>query len=123
MVVTSRANTGPIRQRTPVLFKPDTTSELPEGIEMEEQLLYVKQGYSSMIKVIVYNLSKHNITLQGHSMIGTLQLVRSVTVAEVKESQGKGSDNQKLSEQRTEQSSMAKEPLPEVALSNLTVQQ
>lgn len=90
---------------------------------MEEQLLYVKQGYSSMIKVIVYNLSKHNITLQGHSMIGTLQLVRSVTVAEVKESQGKGSDNQKLSEQRTEQSSMAKEPLPEVALSNLTVQQ
>ena len=76
-----------------------------------------------MVKVTVYNSSKHDITLQGHSMIGTLQLVRSVTVAEVKESQGNGSNNQVLHHGGTEQSSMVEGTLPEVDLSNLTAQQ
>ena len=41
--VTCRANTGPVGRPTPVLFEPDETSPWPNGLEVSETLLTVKE--------------------------------------------------------------------------------
>lgn len=83
--VSCRANTGPISGRTPVLFEPDVLGQWPEGLEVSEGLMCVKQGNSSQVKISIYNHSKHNITLRGRTILGCLQPVKSINAVDVKE--------------------------------------
>ena len=82
----SRANTGPISRRIPVLFEPDELGHWTTGlmVHVHEALTTVNNGNTSIIDLQVTNNTDHNITLPGGTVLGRLQLVRSVTPVEVR---------------------------------------
>ena len=82
--VPCRANTGPINRTVPVLFEPIDNTELPSGLLLQEELKSIKQGNCSLMNVKITNQTNHDIILPGRTVLGHLQLVRSVTPIEVK---------------------------------------
>ena len=82
--VTCHANTGPLERKTPVLFEPLSEFELPYGLALSETLLCADKGSSSRLNVKVCNTTNHDIHLKGRTVLGHLQLVKSVTSLEVK---------------------------------------
>eukprot|EP00794_Sanderia_malayensis_P003899 gene3899-4443_t len=78
-----RINSGHVDKDTPVMFENDVFQSLPNGIEIDETLIYLKGGNNVRVNLIVSNTSAHNIVLKGRTVIGTLQLVRSVTPIDV----------------------------------------
>ena len=121
-----RAYTGPVEKLTPVLFVPETLAEWPDGLEVTENLLNIKPGKTSRVKVAVYNGTDYDIVLKNRTMLGCLRAVQSVTAAEVrltdKEAQG---SNEKPEEEQfhesppipQQQSEGGLNPLPAVDLS------
>ena len=69
---------------TPVIFESDVMDSLPNGIEIEESLLYLKGGNCVKVNVVASNTSLHDVVHKNRTVIGTLHLVRSVTPADVK---------------------------------------
>ncbi len=121
--VLCRANTGPIN-RTPVLFEPIHNTELPSGLSLQEELKSVKQGNCSLMNVKITNQTNHDIILHGRTVIGHLQLVRSVTLIEVKLKEPKSSPNQHVEENKREESdAVVVENLPPVDLTGLNSEQ
>ena len=82
--VSCKANTGPVGRLTKVLFEPDETSPLPNGLEVSETLLSIKKGKSSQVDIDITNNTSHEIVLRGRTLLGRIQLVQSVTPVEVK---------------------------------------
>ena len=77
--VPCRANTGPINRTVPVLFEPIDNTELPSGLLLQEELYKsIKQGNCSLMNVKITNQTNHDIILPGRTVVGHLQLVRSV---------------------------------------------
>ena len=72
-------------KRTPVLFQPqaDEKELRPEGLELNETLLMLKHGPSSQIGIEVSNTTGHDMKLRNRTVLGSLQMVRSVTPVEV----------------------------------------
>ena len=79
-----RVNAGFMDRGTPVIFESDVMDSLPNGIEIEESLLYLKGGNCVKVNVVASNTSLHDVVLKNRTVIGTLHLVRSVTPADVK---------------------------------------
>ena len=84
VVVSCRANTGPVNKKMPVLFEPNESVQLPEGLEVNETLLNIKPGKTSMVQIAVYNGTDHDISLRSRTSLGVLQAVKSVTAADVR---------------------------------------
>ena len=80
----SRANTGAIHRRTPVLFEPDEVGQWPSGLTVHESLTTVKEGDANILPVTVTSNSNNNVNLPGWVLLERLQLVRLVTPVEVK---------------------------------------
>ena len=78
------ANTTGLDKRTPVIFEPDEAAPWPDGLSMPETVLCVKHGKSRTVSVEVTNMSNSDISLQGRTVLGRLEPVRSVTPLEVK---------------------------------------
>ena len=51
--VPCRANTGPIRQMTPVIFEPDELATWPSGLAVHESLTTVKEGDATILPIAV----------------------------------------------------------------------
>ena len=83
MNISCMVNHGPIiANRTPVIFKPDKLRPWPNGptgLVIPEKLFAVKQGKSNQIEIMVTNTTKHDILLPNPTVIGRIDLVRSVT--------------------------------------------
>jgi len=84
VAVTCSVNTGPTESRLPVLFEPDVESPWPSGLEVPETLVTIRGGASSRVKIQVRNTTDHDITLRNRTVLGKLQLVKSVTPLEVR---------------------------------------
>ena len=82
--VKCRANTGPVEKTTPVLFEPSSEQSWPGGLEISEELLTIPYGSACRVQINVSNTSDHDITLNKRTVLGTLQLVKSVTPQEVR---------------------------------------
>ena len=76
-------NTDQLSKRTLVLFQSDEKELWPEGLELNETLLTFKHGSSSQIGIKVSNTTDHDIKLRNRAVLGSLQMVLSVTQAEV----------------------------------------
>ena len=76
-------NTGLLSKRTPVLFQPDEKGLWPEGLKLNETLLMLKRGFSFQIGIEVSNTTGHDIRLRNQTVLGSLQMVYSVTSVEV----------------------------------------
>lgn len=81
--VPCRANTGSVERKMPVLFEPDM-EQLPSGLQISDTLLSISRGTSSRINTSVSNTTCHDIILNKRTVLGRLQLVKSVTLLEVK---------------------------------------
>ena len=122
--VPCRANTGPVNRTLPVLFESIDNNELPLGLSMQEELKSVKQGNCSLMNVKITNQTNHDIILHGRTVIGHLQMVRSVTPIKVKLKEPKLSPNQHVEEnEREESDAVVVENLPPVDLTGLNSEQ
>ena len=79
-----RANTGPVEKRIPVFFEPSSEQAWPSSLQITEELLTIPHGSSCRVKINVSNTSNHEITFNKRTVLGTLQLVKSVTPQEVR---------------------------------------
>ena len=95
--ISCRVKTGPIDHKLPVLFTPEESC-WPEGIEVTERLLSVGMGNSQRVEIPIYNSTSANISVPGRTVLGQLELVRSVTPVEVKRVEREMSDAQETSE-------------------------
>ena len=77
--VKCRANTGPVEERIPVLFEPNVEPSWPSGLQISEELLSIPRGSSCQVRINVSNTSNHDITLRKRTVLGELELVKSVT--------------------------------------------
>ena len=77
-------STGPTESRLPELFEPDVELPWPTGLEVPETLVTLRGGTSSHIGIQVKNTTDHDITLKKRTMLGKLELVKSVTPLEVR---------------------------------------
>ena len=122
--VPCRANTGPINRTVPVLFEPIDNTELPSGLLLQEELKSIKQGNCSLMNVKITNQTNHDIILPGRTVVGHLQLVRSVTPIEVKLKEPKATTNQHCDQtQSKEYDNVSAENLPPVDLTGLNGEQ
>ncbi len=67
-----------------MLFEPDLSTSISSGLELTQTLFVLSKGKSPRVSIQINNPSKHDILLKGRTMLGTLQLVKSVTPLEVK---------------------------------------
>ena len=98
--VPCRLNHGPLEVETPVIFEPDESSELPNGLVAQEALLTIKPGKSSKVNIEIVNVSKHDIVIPKRSVIGRIELLQSVTPLDVKlnESPEKSKDTDRVTQ-------------------------
>ena len=83
--VKCRVNTGPIHRLTPVMFEPlCDMNGVDSHLQINETLLTVKKGKASFISIPIHNHSKHDVILNGRTIIGNLQMIKSVTPIPVK---------------------------------------
>ena len=84
MRIDCRINTQLNKSKTPMLFEPTDTFQLPEGLVLSEKLITIPGGHCSRIKVDVENTSGHPIMLSNNTCLGQIQQVRSITPVDVK---------------------------------------
>ena len=84
ITVHCRANVGVINSKTPVLFEPDVSISVSSGLELTQTLLVLPKGKSPRVSIQIKNPSSHDILLKGRTVLGSLQLVKSVTPLAVK---------------------------------------
>ena len=82
--VPCRLNHGPITSATPVLFEPDETVSLPNGLSINDRLLTLKPGKSTRVMFEIENAAQHDIVLPKRTLLGRIQLVQSVTPVDVR---------------------------------------
>ena len=121
--VQCRANTGPVRDTIPVLYEPDEHSELPFGLATQEELKTVKNGKSTLMQIKVTNNTDHDITLPGRTVLGHLQLVRSVTPFEVRFKENKNGEKHCVVVQNNHVNEIADDNVPPINLTGLTTTQ
>ncbi len=79
---------GPIQKVTPVLFEPDETGQIPAGLNVTDTLLSLKPGRSPTVSITVFNTHSNSITLPGRTVLGKLNLVKSVTPVDIENKSG-----------------------------------
>ena len=83
IVVSCRAAVGPV-SKIPFLFELDPDQSWPSGLDIPETEVTVAGGSTCRVYIRVDNLTKHDITLKGRTILGHLQQVKSFTPLEVK---------------------------------------
>jgi len=124
--VSCRANTGPVLTNVPVLFEPVELSQWPTGLEIFETLKSIKKGSVSRVDIEVHNTSDHDITLPRCTLLGRLQLIKSVIPMEVKlAADSKESESRFADELSTgiREGDTGPDAAPEVDMTGLTTQQ
>ena len=79
LIIKCYANTGHVDCRQPVMFEPDPEGCWPEGLEVSESILSIPRGSSCHINIPVANTSDYEIYVHPKTIIGSLQLISSIT--------------------------------------------
>ena len=69
---------GPVPEGMPVIFEPKEDSELPDGLELGEELTKIAPGTSSHVTILVRNNTDRNILLKRRTELGRVHMVKSV---------------------------------------------
>ena len=129
------ANTGPVEETTLVLFEPDELTPWPDGLSVHETVTTVKQGSTSQVKIDVTNTTNHDIVVRKHTVLESLQLIKSITPVEVKLAEKSSKEKERtVTATQSQVNAMVKgtrerdntnddQFLPEVDLSGLTERQ
>ena len=66
-----------------MVFEPNVLETVPPGLEINQSLYTLKRGSSSKLGIEVHNSSNHDIRIPRRTLLGHVELVRSVTPVEV----------------------------------------
>ena len=77
--IKARASTGYIAKPTTALFETEMIGHLPDGLQVNQMLITLKRGTKQMLSTDIENLIDHDIRLRSNTLVGHLQLVKSVT--------------------------------------------
>ena len=69
--------------KTPVVFEPNVLETVSPGLEINQSLHTLKRGSSSKLGIEVHSSSNHDICIPRRTLLGYVDLVRSVTPVEV----------------------------------------
>ena len=78
-----RGNAVINENKTPILFTPDEIQAWPPGLEINETLATICKGKSFRINIEIYNSADHPILHNGRTVLGRVELVKSITPFEV----------------------------------------
>ena len=87
--VTCKIQSTVVDERIPIVFEPEISEVLPEGVEFHTSLLHLKKGNNTRITISVINRSTRDIKLNGRIEIGEINLVDSVTPVQVQQMERK----------------------------------
>ena len=73
-----RVHLGPVTEELPIIFEPKEESDLPEGLELSEELSRIIPGTSSQVTILVHNSTIRNILLKRRTELGQIYMVKSV---------------------------------------------
>ena len=62
----------------PKIFEPNRDSELPEGLELGEELTEIAPGTSYQVTILVRNNTDRNILLKRRTELDRVHMVKSV---------------------------------------------
>ena len=82
--VSCRANLSLNEKWTPVIFEPHVNPDVPDGLSVTEVVLNLKGGSCQLFNLQIVNSTDHDILLPGRTQLGSMQLVCSITPADVK---------------------------------------
>jgi len=69
---------GPVPEGMPMIFEPKEDSELPDGLELSEELTKITPGTSSHVTILVRNNTDRNIVIKRRTELGRVHMVKSV---------------------------------------------
>ena len=124
-----RCDIGLVERQIPVLFEPDLDAHVPPGIEICQSLEMLKRENCSKVYVQVINNTAHDIALKGRTVLGTLQLVRSITPAEVQrkeipvQQEVRQIETATSGQEQNDSADFAEELVPNVSLGELSEEQ
>ena len=61
-----------------MIFEPKEDSELPDGLELSEELIKITPGTSSHVTILVRNNTDRNIVIKRRTELGRVHMVKSV---------------------------------------------
>ena len=76
-------------RKTPVLFESEVEELLPSGVILQTSVLKLKKGINTGVSVTVTNTNMNEVWLSGRLLLGNLQMIKSVTPAEVQRTDDK----------------------------------
>ena len=89
---------GPVPEGVPMIFEPREDSELPDGLELSEELTKIASGTSSHVTILVRNNTDRNIVIKRRTELGRVHMVKSVlpipNPPDQKYTQGEGDSQQ-----------------------------
>ena len=72
-----------LERKIPVLFEPEVEDVMPFGVTVQTSIINLKKGINTTVSVSVTNTNINEVWLPGRLSIGNLQMVKSVTPADV----------------------------------------
>ena len=76
--VKCRVHLGPVAEELPIIFEPKEEGDLPEGLQLFEELSKIAPGTSSQVTILVHNNIDKYILLKRRTELGQIQMVKSV---------------------------------------------
>ena len=74
--------------KTFVLFAPDENQQWPPGLELTEKLILIPLRKSIRVNLDVYNSTDHPIMLKSRTVLGRIELLKSITPFDVRRKDG-----------------------------------
>ena len=76
--VKCRIHLGPVPEGMPMIFEPKEESEIPDGLDVSEELTKISPGTSSQVTILVRNNTDRNILLKRRKELGRIHMVKSL---------------------------------------------
>ena len=83
VIIPCQVNLITTSAKTPVVFEPNILETVQPGLEINQSSHTLKRGSSSKQGIEVHNSSNHDIRIPRRTLLGHVELVRSVTPVEV----------------------------------------
>ena len=85
IILSLHADVGPIKTSIPVMFEPEDSPYMPQGLVISATVCAIKSGKSSKVSIEVANTTARDIQLPGRTVLGQLNLIRSITPIDIQE--------------------------------------
>ena len=75
--VSCRGNGGFVPKSMLAMFEPEVDPSLPDGLQINETLVSLKNGTTQRLHINIENVTDHNIYLRNRTVLGRVQLIQA----------------------------------------------